>query len=246
MRAGRRARLPDDFPDEVRAVVQELNALLDYNAALLTRARARLGDLAHSLKNPLTVLHGEAGDLTGHKGKIMRAQIALVMDTIGRQLTRARVAGADNILGARAAVAPIVEDLRYSLGLLHKGRNLAIRSEGLDGLVFRGDAQDLEEMLGNLMDNACKWARSEIIVCGRAEDGRLRITVADDGPGIPESQMPRALGRGQRLDESVPGSGLGLGIVADIAALYHGALDLGRSQRGGLATHLDLPAAPTG
>jgi signal transduction histidine kinase len=138
----------------------------------------------------------------------------------------------------------VIDGLARTLAKMHAERGLAIETPAPDALAFRGDAQDLEEMLGNLMENACKWARGRVRVAAEAAPGgRLRIRVDDDGPGLAPADRARATARGERFDESVPGSGLGLNIVSEIAALYGGALRLAESPLGGLRAELDLPAA---
>lgn len=243
IRAGRARRLPDGLPGEIRPVVTELNALIDHNEAMLERARTQAGNLAHALKNPLTVIGNEARHVAGARGRMLREQAAVVNARVDRYLSRARAAGAAGILGARAPLAETVEDLRFSMAHLYKDRGLSIAVTGVDGLFFHGDAHDLAEMIGNLMDNACKWARGRVAVAARHEDGRLIVVIDDDGPGIPEDQRTEVLARGRRLDEAVPGSGLGLDIVQDIAGLYRGSLGLGESDLGGLRATLVLPAA---
>jgi signal transduction histidine kinase len=241
IRAGRSGRLPETFPAEVQPVVSELNALLDHDAAKLERARTQAGNLAHALKNPLTVIRNEAREVQGERGSILRDQAAVVSNHIERYLVRARAGG--GVLGVRTEVEGTIEDLRFSMNLLHRDRDLDIRVSGAGGLFFRGDAHDLEEMLGNLMDNACKWARTQVTVNARRADSHLLIAVEDDGPGIPEERHAEVLHRGRRLDETVAGSGLGLDIVQEIADLYHGSLKLGGSPLGGLHAQLYLPAA---
>jgi signal transduction histidine kinase len=166
---------------------------------------------------------------------------------MGRQidwhLARARAAGAHGVLGARAAVADVARDLQFSLQRLYRERALEIELRDLNGLVFQGDAQDLEEMLGNLMDNACKWARSRVRLSGSRSGAQLRLAVEDDGPGIARHDREEVLLRGRRLDETTAGAGLGLAIVRDLAELYRGALELRGSDLGGLCAILDLPAA---
>ncbi len=243
IRSGRSDRLPETFPDEVQPLVTELNALLDHNAALLDRARVQSSNLAHGLKNSLTVITNEAREVKGKQGRILRDRAASMANGIDRYLSRARAGGPGTALGARTAVRDVVEDLRFSMDLLFKDRALDIRVSGLDGLSFKGDRQDLEEMLGNLMDNACKWARTEVLVRGEQAGGRVVIAIEDDGPGISEEQQAKVLQRGRRLDETVPGNGLGLDIVRDVAELYRGTIKLGRSRLGGLSVRLDLPAS---
>jgi signal transduction histidine kinase len=242
IRAGRAARLPGTFPREVQPVVGELNALLDHNAALLERARTQAGNLAHALKNPMTVIRNEAQAIPGESGEVLREQVAAMTAQVQRHLSQARAAGAGSLLGARTPLANILVELRESLGLLYRERGLDIRLDGLAGLQFQGDAQDLEEMLGNLMDNACKWTRHRVQVRAWRDGERLHIRVEDEGPGIPDQARAQALDRGRRLDEAVPGSGLGLAIVRDLAELYRGRLELSASPLGGLCAELELPA----
>lgn len=243
IRKGNAQRLPESFPVEVEPVVSELNGLLDHNRALLERARTQVGNLAHALKNPLTVIRNEAGPMENERGRVIREQTAAMANSVDRYLSQARIAGTAGVLGARADLKVIVEDLCFSLEQLYKEKGLEIQRDGLEGYWFRGEAQDLEEMLGNLIDNACKWARSQVLVHAESADDRLRIVVEDDGPGIPEKRQVEVLERGSRLDEKVPGSGLGLDIAQDIAGLYRGSITLGRASSGGLSVQLDLPAA---
>lgn len=246
IRAGRARRLPETFPEEVEGIVHELNALLDHNTGMLERARTRAGNLAHALKNPLTVICNEAREVEGEGGRLLREQVSVVSDCIDRYLSRARAAGAAGVLGARAPVKDSIEDIRFSMELLHKDRNLTFRVSGADGLYFRGDADDLEEMVGNLMDNACKWARRQVAVSTAVRHGRLLIAIEDDGPGIPEKRRSEVLHRGRRLDEAVPGSGLGLDIVQEMAELYRGSVTIGTSALGGVRAELELPGAIAG
>jgi signal transduction histidine kinase len=243
IRAGKAQRMPESFPAEVEPVVEELNAVLDHNAALLTRARTQAGDLAHALKHPLMVIAQQAREIEGEAGRLLTEQVTAMNASVNRHLSRARIAGPGGAIGAHTPIARIFEDLRYSLDLLYRDRGLVIDGEGLDDLNFAGDAQDMEEMLGNLMDNACKWARGRLRVSAGLEGGRLRIAVEDDGPGIAPAHREAVLARGRRLDESVAGSGLGLGIVRDIAEIYRGGLSIESSDLGGVMAVLDLPAA---
>ncbi|MBI2527998.1 MAG: hypothetical protein HYV93_18685 [Candidatus Rokubacteria bacterium] len=247
VRAGRAARVDGAYPAEVAPLADEINALLAHDAEVVMRARTQAGDLAHALKTPLAVLANEAAGLPPERAALVRGQADLMRRHIDRHLSRARAAASRSVLGARCPVGPVGAALVRTLAALHRGRTIAITVDGLDGLVFGGDRHDLEEMLGNLLDNACKWGRTQVRAAGRLvarPDGdRLELTVEDDGPGIPEEALGEALVRGRRLDESVPGSGLGLAIVDDVAALYGGGVALRRSELGGLAAVLDLPAA---
>lgn len=241
IRAGRAQRMPENFPAEVEPVVEELNALLDHNADLLARARTQAGDLAHALKHPLMVIAQQAREIEGDAGKLLSEQVSAMNASVNRHLSRARIAGPGGAIGVRTPVAQIFDDLQYSLDLLYRDRGLIMEGEGLEDLFFAGDAQDLEEMMGILMDNACKWARRRLRVSGRLAEGRLHIAVEDDGPGIAPAHREEVLARGRRLDETVAGTGLGLGIACDIAEIYRGKLSLHSSELGGLRAVLELP-----
>lgn len=243
VRCGRLHRLPDSFPEEVKPIVLELNALLDHTSAMLERARTQAGNLAHALKNPLTVIRNELREAGDERGRLLQDQMQQVTDFVDRYLARARAAGAADVLGARAPLRETIEELKFSLGVLYKDRNLSLQVCGVDRLFFRGDRHDLEEMLGNLMDNACKWARSQVVVRTEKSDGHLLITVEDDGPGIPKTRQAEVLNRGRRLDEAMPGSGLGLDIARDTAELYRGTLNIKTSSLGGICATLELPTA---
>lgn len=241
-RAGRAARLPESFPIEIQPVVSELNALLDHNTALLKRARTQTANLAHALKNPLTVLKNEAREIQGERRQILQDQIKGMTDSVNRYLSKARAAGAGGLLRTRIQVAPLAEDLRFSMDHLYKEKNLHINLSGLEDCYFQGDRHDLEEMLGNLLDNACKWAQKRVEVHGERNNGCWRLIVEDDGTGISEEQLTLALQRGRRLDETTPGHGLGLNIVHEIVVLYGGALNLHHSPLGGVRASLEWPA----
>jgi len=242
IRKGKAQRLPENYPVEVEPVVSEFNGLLDHNKALLERARTQVGNLTHALKNPLTVIRNEARAIENERGRVIREQTVAMSNSVDRYLSQARIAGTAGVLGTRADVNKIIEDLCFSMERLYRQREIEIQRSGPEGCWFRGEAQDLEEILGNLMDNACKWARNRVLVRSECVDDRLLIVVEDDGPGIPEQQQVEVLERGRRLDEKVPGSGLGLDIAQDIVGLYRGSIKLDRASSGGLRVRLDLPA----
>ena len=242
VRAGRATRMVGPFAAEIEPLADELNGLLDHNTEILERARTQAGNLAHALKTPLAVLLNEANHIEGEAADIIRNETAMMHDQINRHLSKARAAGSRGVLGARADVGETTLALKRTLQRIHDEKELDITLHGVEGLAFQGERQDLEEMLGNLMDNACKWAKTTIRVQGRQEGQWLLISIEDDGPGIPENALSDVIDRGRRLDETTPGSGLGLSIVRDVAELYEGKLDLAHSPLGGLTARLKLPA----
>ena len=244
IREGRADHLEGDFPTEIKPLADELNALVAHNAQVVTRARTHVGNLAHFLKTPLSVLANEAQGAQGPLAETVTRQVSVMRRQVDHYLARARTVGSAAVIGARTEVAPVVADLTRALSKLYAARGVMIDRQCPDGLSFRGDRADLEEMIGNLLDNACKWAMEQVqLVVEPAATGRLKVTVSDDGPGLNDDQMSRVLERGERLDQSKSGSGLGLSIVKEIAALYGGTLALGRSSSGGLSAELLLPAA---
>ena len=240
VREGRTHRLPLPDVSELRPLTAEINAALDQNATLLARSRRHLGNLAHSLKTPLAAL---ANDLPGdHRGQ---ALIARMDRLIGWHLRRARSAQPAT-LGQRTAIAQVIDDILIVLRhpMADKGMTARILDPAAAAADFFGERQDLEEMIGNLAENAAKWGRSCLVFRISAGQGRVLIAIEDDGPGLAETDAPRALIRGARLDETgPPGAGLGLAIVADLAALHGGELRLERAPTGGLAAILDLPGS---
>lgn len=242
VREGKAARLPNDQLDDVQPLIDEMNNLLDHNAVLLKRARNQLGDLAHAVKNPLTVIVNEARNLEAEQRKLIIRQTGEISNNVDHYLSRARTFGTDKVLGSRSSVKTVIDDLVYAMQRIYQERGLEYDQSGLTDCWFRGEGQDLEEMVGNLLDNASKWAKSRVSISAACANERLSIMVKDDGPGIPEKEMQNVMKRGHRLDESKPGHGQGLGIVRDIADLYGGSLKLARSQSGGMRAELDLPA----
>jgi len=242
IRTGKSRRLPERFPDEVLPVVHELNVLLDFNQAWIEKARGQAADLAHSLKNPLSVIRNDARALRGPEADRLRRNVESIIATVENHLARSRNAGTLNILNASTAVGEVAENLKYSFDLLYRQRNLTINLSGLDLLQFRGDPQDLEELLGALLDNACKFAHRTVLLAGRLAGDRLILSVVDDGPGMPLEARRQSPERGRRLDSTKPGTGLGLSIASDLAHLYGGSLDLQESAGGGLTVVINLPA----
>jgi signal transduction histidine kinase len=241
VRVGRATKLEGDFPTEIRPLADEFNAYLEHVATVVERARTHVGNLAHALKTPLSVLRNEAEGADGSLARAVIRQTDVMGRRIDHHLVRARTAASGSLLGARTEVDPVLEDLRRTLIRVYAARHLDVDIESEPGLVFRGDRQDLEEVIGNLLDNACKWARTTIKVIAKGGNGRLMVRFDDDGPGLPPEQGNSAPARGERLDESVPGSGLGLSIVREIVGLYRGEMRLGRGELGGLRVEILLP-----
>jgi len=245
IRAGKADKLPEDQLEDVQPLVDELNNLLDHNAILVKRARNQLGDLAHSVKNPLTVINNAAHNLESEQRGLILKQTKDISKNVDHYLSRARTFGTEKVLGSRTRIKTVAEDLVYAMQRIYQNRELEFDLSGLQRCEcwFKGEGQDLEEMLGNLMDNACKWAKGRVIIVCGPNDGRIEVMVEDDGPGIGEEQFESVMRRGHKLDESMPGHGQGLGIVSDIAALYGGSLKLAKGEMGGLQAKLDLPSA---
>ena len=241
VRKGTAPRLVGDYPSEVAPLVEELNEVLAHNEALIARARVQAGNLAHGLKSPLTVLRLELAELNDERGEILRDQVAQIGDQAERVLARIRAAGPLNAAAGRTKLKSVLEDLAYSLDIIHRERRIEVEITCEAAAVFAGDATDLAEMLGNLMDNACKWAKSKVRVTADSDGPGLIIVIDDDGPGIPLERRQAALTRGARLDQAVPGSGLGLDIVREIAELYRGSLRLEDLPLGGLRARLEVP-----
>lgn len=247
LRGGQAARLAGRFPSELQPLVDDFNGVLERQADSLARARTQAGNLAHALKTPLAVLAqaAEQPDLAGTPAAaLLGEQVQRIRRQVDWHLARARAAALQGQPGARTPLRASAEALLRVLQRQHAERGPALSLDLPENeLAFAGDAQDLQEMLGNLLDNACRWARGRVrLSAAPAAEGRLCILVDDDGPGIPPAQRAQALLRGQRLDESLPGSGLGLAIVAELAQLYGGALSLDESPLGGLRARLLLPA----
>ncbi|WP_374656524.1 sensor histidine kinase [Dongia sp.] len=243
IRNGSAEHLSTAFPDEIAPVVDEVNALIDHNRHLIDRARNEAGNLAHALKNPLSVLSHEIGALEPERRDVLDAQLQSIAGQVERILQRIRAAGPSAAGHSRTDLADVADDLAFSLRTIYRGRQIDLSFDIDPGTAFAGDRGDLVEMLGNLCDNACKWARSRVAVRASRQGGRLTVAIEDDGPGIASAARQSVMARGQRLDERVPGSGLGLDIVREIVALYRGRLELGDSALGGLRVDLDLPAA---
>ena len=249
IRSGRAERLEGEFPVEIAPLARETNALIDANREIVERARTHVGNLAHAIKTPLSVIVNEASahGADPFATKVLE-QADVMRDQVAHHLERARIAARLTIIGTVTEVAPAIEALRRTMEKIHRDRAVVIEVVADAQARFRGEKQDLEEMAGNLVDNACKWAASRVFIEVRVErpvkpgaGPLLRVIVDDDGRGLSAVERAQVARRGQRLDESKPGSGLGLSIVVDLAALYGGSLSLGSAPIGGLRAELVLP-----
>jgi len=236
VREGRSQRVEGDHPAEVQPLVDDLNALLEERERAVARALTTAEDLAHGLKTPLAVL------AQAELAATLRQQVERMQRQIDYHLARSRAtATARAAPGLRCAVLPSVEGLVRTMRRLHAGRELTIETDVSPAHEIRGRREDLDEMLGNLIDNACKWARSRVSISSSIEDTHLAVAVDDDGPGLDPSMRAQVLQRGVRADQRIRGSGLGLAIVSDLAELYGGSVTLETSPLGGTRARLELP-----
>ena len=242
IRDGQARRLEGNFPAEIQPLASELNSLIEHSAEVVGRARTHVSNLAHFLKTPLSVLTSEAEAQPGPLADAVKRHVGTMRRQVDHYLTRARAAGSLDVLGNRTPVKPVLDDLARVLMRIHRDAGVTISVECPANLSFRGERQDLEEIAGNLIDNACKWSHGQVAVKAISQGATLTLAVEDDGEGLSPEERAQVGQRGERLDESVPGSGLGLAIVQDIAKLYGGTLQLETADLGGLRAVLVLPA----
>jgi signal transduction histidine kinase len=252
VRAGTAQRLDGSFPLEVQPLIDDFNAVLDRNAEVVARARNQAGNLAHAIKTPLAAISQAAAvalqrpQASADLATLVEEQVGVARRHVDWHLARARAAAAHGLPGARVMLQPVVSGLLRVMERVHADRRLGLQSAPMAAeLAFAGEVQDLQEILGNLLGNACKWARHEIHVSAApiesAGGARLRIVIDDDGPGIEPDRRDTVMARGARLDESVPGSGLGLAIVNELVGLYGGSVRLDIAPMGGLRVEVELP-----
>ena len=246
LRAGRARRVEGDYPAEVQPLVDDLNALLDDRERRVARAQAQAGDLAHGLKTPLAVLAHEAerAEASGQRelATVVGEQVERMRRQVESHLAQARAAASGVAADERSVVADSARALARTLLRLHAERGVAIDVKVAEEHAVRVGRVDLDEMLGNLLDNACKAARSRVVVEAARNGDRVAVTIDDDGPGLAPELRESVLNRGVRADQAGPGSGLGLAIVRDLAELYGGSITLGASPAGGLRARLELSA----
>jgi len=249
IRSGAAERLEGKFPDEIAPLARETNALIESNREIVERARTHVGNLAHALKTPLSVMLNEATTRADDPlAAKVTEQINIMRDQVTRHLERARIAARTAVMGTITDVVPVINALARTMEKTHHDKNLAIALDLPAEASCRAERGDIEEMVGNLVDNACKWSNGRVAIeVGHEQPAPgkkvVRIVVDDDGPGLTPAERAQVARRGKRLDESKPGSGLGLSIVLELATLYNGSLNLGSAPIGGLRAELTLPAA---
>ena len=247
VRAGRDSRLAGDYPAEVEPLVNDLNSLLSDREQRVSRALKKAGDLAHGLKTPLTLLNQQAERAKAAGQTELAAAIQQQVERMRRQvdyhLAHARASASGGNPSARCHVATSSDGLARTMMTIHGERRVAIDVDVPHDQFARTQREDLDEMLGNLIDNACKWAKGRVEIRSTIVDGRVVMTIDDDGPGLAEELRETVLQRGVRADEAAPGSGLGLAIVTDLVELYGGSIALSSSPLGGLRATLQLPVA---
>ena len=244
VRQGKAERLAGAYPSELEPVAQELNALLSHNQEVVARQRTHVGNLAHALKTPLSVVQAEAERHVGDLASIVKRQTQAMREQVDHYLRRARAAARAQGAGERTLIEPVIDELARMLEKIFQDRSIQIDWTCPPDLAFLGERQDLQEIIGNVLENACKWAQAEVTVQILASSaGRLLVVIEDDGPGLPPERRAEVLQRGARLDETAPGSGLGLSIVDELARAYGGWVQLAGAKRGGLRVDINLPAA---
>ncbi|PHS77401.1 MAG: ATP-binding protein [Robiginitomaculum sp.] len=244
VREGRAGSVEGSYPKEIKPLADELNSLIGHNRDVVEYARAHVSNLAHALKTPLAVLMNEADGKRSKLARIVKKQTGTMNKQVDHHLFRARAATRGQSIGEKTPVSDTVNSLVRTLGRIFRDKDLDFQVDIESGLHFRGEKRDLEEMVGNLLDNACKWTKAEIHVMVEVDpesDAKIRITIDDDGLGMAADQYENVLKRGTRLDETTPGTGFGLSIVNDLAIAYKGVLILDKSPLGGLRTILIIP-----
>ena len=250
IRRGEAERIEGDFPTEIQPLANEINALIESNRRLVERARMQVGNLAHSLKTPIAVLLNEARTLGKTQGEVVTSQAQAMQAQVTSYLNRARIAAQRDSVLARADLLPVLERLTRVMRKLNTETEFVL--DVSPDLVLAMEQQDIEEVVGNLLENAARFARTRVVTRAAytqppdpSQEGRkgwVEVLVEDDGPGLAPDEIGEALKRGRRLDESKPGTGLGLSIVKEIAVEYQGSFELSRAQLGGLRARLVLPA----
>jgi signal transduction histidine kinase len=240
MRDGETTPLDHNWPREILPVTSELKDLNAHIDRLIERSRNQTSDLAHGLKTPLSIMRQAAEQAPAEVAERLTEQLSRIERSLDWHLTRRRLAGRHY---GRVNVHEVAEDVLFAMSRLFDGRGLELNSKIETDAYFVGDVEDLHEILGNLVENAFKWAKGSVAVVASVSGATLIIRVDDDGPGIPDQVAEAVFRRGERLDETTPGHGHGLAIVRDITGLYGGAVAIGASDMGGASIRLTLPGA---
>lgn len=244
VRKGKAARIERSYPLEIAPLADQMNKLLAHNQEVVERQRTHVGNLAHALKTPLSVMQAEAGAADGLLPDVVRRQTEVMKAQVDHHLRRARAAARAQGAGERTPIAEVLDEMAVMLERVFQSKGVEIDWRAPDELGFRGERQDLQEILGNLLENACKWCKRRVRVSAGSNGlGQMIVVVEDDGAGLPADRRDEVLKRGARLDEDAPGSGLGLAIVDELTRAYGGHLTLTASDLGGLKAVLELPAA---
>ncbi|MCP8884240.1 HAMP domain-containing histidine kinase [Devosia sp. XJ19-1] len=250
VREGDSAEVSGTYPTEIAPLAEEVNELLRSNSQIIERARNQVGNLAHGLKTPIAVLRNEAHARKGALADVVSSETEKMSNMVSTYLERARLAARTSVVGKKADATMIMLRLTRVMRKIHPDVTIAFQRPDASLHWFRGDEADLEEMAGNLLDNACKWSKGQVGVRLSSERGdkgtQLLVRIDDNGPGLSEADAQKVLRRGVRLDEKTPGTGLGLDIVKELVDVYGGSLELKRSQLGGLLVELRLPTARLG
>jgi len=242
VRRGRADRLARSYPTELTPLADELNALMAHNQEVVERQRTHVGNLAHALKTPLSVMLTEAAQRPGPLGDVVTRQAEAMRQQVDHHLRRARAAARAQGQGESTPVAEVLDELARTLERIHHDKGVAIDWDADEELSFQGERQDLLEIAGNAMENACKWCKGRVRVrTDEVSSQRFRLVIDDDGTGLPPDRRAEVVRRGARLDENAPGSGLGLSIVDELARAYGGSLRLDDSALGGLSVQIELP-----
>jgi signal transduction histidine kinase len=242
---GAQQRLVKTYPAEIQPVAKQINAFLDYSQDVVERQRTHVGNLAHALKTPLSVLLTSAGNDPSPLNETVRRQAEAMRGQVEHHLRRARAAARSQSMGERTPVEPVFDELAVMLEQVFQEKGVTIDWRAPEDLAFRGERADLQEIAGNLLENACIWCRRKVRINAEFDEAEhvLDISIEDDGPGLPEERFDEVLKRGARLDESVPGTGLGLSIVDELVRAYGGTMKFARGQWGGLKVEVRLPGA---
>jgi signal transduction histidine kinase len=241
---GRAEQLDTRLPDELATLATSMNAVLARDQRLIERGRHTAGNLAHALKTPISVMRLLAKQLPGESRDTWEAELSRIDSAVRHHLARASAAG-EGVRFAPVALQGTLAPLITGLARLAQRRHITLRQTVDSGVRVHMDGQDLQEMVGNLLDNALRWANSDVHIRLQAQGNTLRLVVGDDGPGMTPQECQAAVQRGKRLDEQRSGSGLGLAIVTDLVTLYHGQMRLQRAESGGLEVVIELPVVAT-